>query len=61
MAPYTGDPTWDYFNAAFMALFTIWSAPWVLGILFNLYQKKSTFIEAYVSYCFLAVGFMTVI
>ena len=35
MAPYTGDPTWDYVDAPMMAILTFFSAPWVMGVLYN--------------------------
>jgi hypothetical protein len=40
IAPYTGDPTWDYFDAFFMAVFTFISAPWVTGIFFLAVRRK---------------------
>ena len=35
VAPYTGDPTWDYVDAPMMAILTFFSAPWVMGVLYN--------------------------
>ncbi len=35
VAPYTGDPTWDYIDAPMMALLTYLSAPWVMGVLYR--------------------------
>jgi hypothetical protein len=35
IAPYTGDPTWDWFDALFMALLTYASAPWAVGALYR--------------------------
>jgi hypothetical protein len=35
IAPYTGDPTWDYIDAAFMSVLAFMTAPWVLGILYQ--------------------------
>lgn len=34
-APYTGDPTWDRVDAAFMSAFTILTAPWSIGTLYR--------------------------
>jgi hypothetical protein len=31
IAPRTGDPTWDYYDATLMGLLTFLTAPWVLG------------------------------
>lgn len=36
MAPYTGDPTWDAFDAGFMSLMTFLGAPWAIGSLYRL-------------------------
>lgn len=36
MAPYTGDPTWDAFDAGFMSLFTFASAPFAVGSLYRM-------------------------
>lgn len=35
IAPYTGDPTWDYFDAFFMSALTFVTAPWAVGVLFR--------------------------
>jgi hypothetical protein len=35
VAPYTGDPTWDYVDAAFMSALAFTTAPWVLGTLYR--------------------------
>src|SRR5205814_10092501 len=35
VAPYAGDPTWDYWDAAFMGGLTFATAPWALGCLFR--------------------------
>ena len=34
IAPYTGDPTWDYLDAGLMALLTYLTAPWSVGTLY---------------------------
>lgn len=42
VAPYTGDPTWDYIDASIMALLTFFTAPWVVGTLYlNLCGRQS--------------------
>jgi hypothetical protein len=28
LAPYSGDPTWDYIDASFMSILTFVTAPW---------------------------------
>lgn len=35
MAPYTDDPTWDYWNEAIMATLTFATAPWVTGVCYR--------------------------
>jgi len=40
LAPYTGDPTWDYFDAAFMSILTYITAPWSVGTLFRFLKKQ---------------------
>ena len=35
VAPYTGDPTWDHTDAAFMAVATFLTAPWAVGTLWR--------------------------
>ena len=35
MAPYTGDPTWDYVDASFMAVLAYTTAPWSVGTLYR--------------------------
>ncbi len=42
MAPYTGDPTWDYVDAAFMAILAYTTAPWAVGTLFRCLRRQST-------------------
>jgi hypothetical protein len=41
MAPYTGDPTWDWFDATFMSVLTFWSSPWAVGVLVRSVQGRS--------------------
>ncbi|MDH5637387.1 MAG: hypothetical protein OEZ04_02740 [Nitrospinota bacterium] len=42
MAPYTGDPTWDYIDAIFMAVFAYLLAPWVVGEAYLMLRGKRT-------------------
>lgn len=51
IAPYTGDPTWDYFDAAFMSLLTFASAPWAIGTLYLFLRRKISASHAYVAMC----------
>jgi len=40
VAPYTGDPTWDYADAAFMSLLTFLTAPWAVGTLYRALRRR---------------------
>lgn len=51
MAPYTGDPTWDYFDAAFMSILTFLTAPWAVGTLFLALRGNSKPTHVYVAIC----------
>jgi hypothetical protein len=52
VAPYTGDPTWDYCDASFMAVLTFLTAPWTLGCLFRaLRGRRRDPVELYVAVC----------
>ena len=51
IAPYTGDPTWDYFDALFMALFTYVTAPWAMGAIYKAAKKELPFMQVYVAFC----------
>ena len=51
IAPYTGDPTWDYIDAMFMSVLTFLTAPWAVGTLYLALRGKARFIDAYVAVC----------
>lgn len=51
IAPYTGDPTWDYFDAFFMAVLTFLGAPWVVGVLFLASRRRLPLEHLYVALC----------
>lgn len=51
MAPYTGDPTWDYVDASFMSLLTFLTAPWAVGMLYLAIRGRSQWKFAYVAFC----------
>ena len=51
VAPYTGDPTWDYVDGLFMSVFCFTTAPWVVAILFFTVRRQATWTEAYVVLC----------
>ena len=51
IAPYTGDPTWDYVDASFMSIFTYLFAPWAVGILYRAMRQQAGWGEAYIAAC----------
>ena len=51
MAPYTGDPTWDYFDAAFMSILTFLTAPWAVGTLYLALRGRANVIHVYIAVC----------
>ena len=51
VAPYTGDPTWDYVDGLFMSVFCFTTAPWVVATLFFAARRQVTWSEAYVALC----------
>lgn len=51
VAPYTGDPTWDYVDALFMSVFCFLGAPWVVGTLYLAARGRTRPVEAYVAFC----------
>jgi hypothetical protein len=51
IAPYTGDPTWDYFDALFMSVLTFFTAPWVTGVLYKVGKRELPPKQAFVAVC----------
>ena len=51
VAPYTVDPTWDYYDAAFMSVLTFLTAPWSTGTLYLALRGRTGFKQAYVAAC----------
>ena len=51
IAPYTGDPTWDYYDALLMSAFTFATAPWAVGTLWRLARRRASLAEGYVALC----------
>lgn len=50
VAPFSGDYTWDYYDASFMALLTFALAPWVVGVFYRS-CRKSLKIETFIAFC----------
>jgi hypothetical protein len=51
VAPYTGDPTWDYIDGLFMSMLCFATAPWVAATLFFKARGNVGWQEAYVAVC----------
>ncbi len=51
IAPYTGDPTWDYVDATFMSVLAFATAPWVVATLYLAIRGRRRFVHAYVALC----------
>lgn len=48
VAPYTGDPTWDYVDALFMSLFCYATAPWVVALPYRALRRQVSAREAWI-------------
>lgn len=51
MAPYTGDPTWDYVDAFFMSALTYATAPWCVAVLYRVFRRGESWQSLYVALC----------
>ncbi len=51
IAPFTGDPTWDYFNAFFMSVLTYATAPWAIGTVYNAARENLKLWQVFVAVC----------
>jgi len=51
VSPYTGDPTWDYFDSIAMGLLTYLSAPWAVGTIYRFIIKKASYEQVFVAIC----------
>lgn len=49
IAPYTGDPTWDYIDATFMSFLSYLTAPWSLGVLVRFIRGDRQVARAFVA------------
>lgn len=49
VAPYTGDPTWDYVDGLFMSLFCYATAPWSVALPYRALQKQVRAREALIA------------
>ena len=51
IAPHTGDPTWDYFDAFFMSALTYLTSPWAIGTIYNAVRRKLKPSHAFIAFC----------
>lgn len=51
MAPYTGDPTWDYIDALVMSVLTFLTAPWAVGVLYLALKRQVSPLHVYIAAC----------
>lgn len=51
LAPYSGDPTWDYADSAFMCILTYITAPWAIGVLYRSVRFHPDLKGVYVALC----------
>ena len=51
IAPYTGDPTWDYFDALMMSVLTYLTAPWAVGTLYRGLRRQESLRNVYIAAC----------
>jgi hypothetical protein len=51
VAPYTGDPTWDYVDVAFMSVLAFATAPWVVAALYRGTRARRPGAEMFVALC----------
>lgn len=51
IAPYTGDTTWDYFDALFMSVLTFLTAPWSMGAIYKVVKKELPLSQGFVAVC----------
>lgn len=51
IAPYTGDFTWDYVDAAFMSILTFLTAPWAVGVYYKAWRREVPLAHAYIALC----------
>lgn len=51
IAPWTGDPTWDYLDALLMSVLTFATAPWAVGILYRAGRGRESLATIHVAAC----------
>ncbi len=51
IAPYTGDPTWDHVDAAFMSILAFGTAPWAVETLYRAVRDRVPRRQTFVALC----------
>ena len=51
LAPFSGDPTWDYIDASFMSILTFVTAPWAIGVLYRSLRRGLPAKKTFVAFC----------
>jgi hypothetical protein len=51
IAPYTGDPTWDYFDASVMSVLCFFTAPWAVGVIYKTAKRELPLKQTFVAVC----------
>jgi len=51
IAPYTGDPTWDYVDAIFMSFLAYATSPWVVGTLYRFFRCRLSWEKIFIAVC----------
>lgn len=51
VAPYTGDPTWDYFDAIVISILTYFTAPWTLAVVYRFFSVERNWSKLYIAIC----------
>jgi hypothetical protein len=51
IAPYSGDPTWDYVDAFFMSALAYLTAPWAIGAIYKVAKRNLNPSQAFLALC----------
>lgn len=49
IAPYTGDPTWDYVDAAFMSVLAFATAPWTVATFYRAVRRRAAGADVFIA------------
>jgi hypothetical protein len=50
-APYSGDPTWDYFDGSTISALVYLTAPWAAGAVFRSIRTKTKWSDIFIALC----------